>query len=144
MLDRISFEISSGETLGIVGESGCGKSITALSIMRLLPQPAGHIDSGEIIFQGQDLLQSASAAMHTIRGNKIAMIFQEPMTALNPVQKIGKQLQEPFLLHHPDMSGYDRIVQATQLLTEVGIPSPEKRLQREYLPTNSRGVCANE
>ncbi len=131
VLDRINFEISSGETLGIVGESGCGKSITALSIIRLLPQPAGHIDSGNIIFEGQDLLQSPPATMHAIRGNKIAMIFQEPMTALNPVQKIGKQLQEPFLLHRPDMSGYDRIKRATQLLTEVGIPAPEKRLN-EY------------
>lgn len=139
VLDRINLEVSSGETLGIVGESGCGKSITALSIMRLLPQPSGHIDAGEILFEGQDLLQLPTFDMHKIRGSKIAMIFQEPMTALNPVQKIGQQLQEPFLLHRPDMSSYDRIKQATQSLADVGIPSPEKRLN-EYPHQLSGGM----
>ncbi len=139
VLDRINLEVSSGETLGVVGESGCGKSITALSIMRLLPQPSGHIDAGEILFEGQDLLKLPAFDMRKIRGNKIAMIFQEPMTALNPVQKIGQQLQEPFLLHRPDMSSYDRIKQATQSLADVGIPSPDKRLN-EYPHQLSGGM----
>ena len=139
VLDRINLELSSGETLGVVGESGCGKSITALSIMRLLPQPSGQIDSGQILFQGQDLLQLPADHMHKIRGNKIAMIFQEPMTALNPVQKIGRQLQEPFLLHRPEMSSYDRVKQVTQSLADVGIPSPEKRLN-EYPHQLSGGM----
>jgi oligopeptide/dipeptide ABC transporter ATP-binding protein len=139
VLDRVSFQVNSGETLGIVGESGCGKSITALSIMRLLPQPSGRIDGGQILFQGRDLVQATPESMHSIRGKQIAMIFQEPMTALNPVQKIGKQLQEPFLLHCPEMSSYDRIKRATELLAEVGIPSPEKRLN-EYPHQMSGGM----
>jgi oligopeptide/dipeptide ABC transporter ATP-binding protein len=139
VLDRINLQVNSGETLGIVGESGCGKSITALSIMRLLPQPSGRIDGGQILFQGQDLVRATPESMHSIRGKQIAMIFQEPMTALNPVQKIGKQLQEPFLLHCPEMSSYDRIKRATELLAEVGIPSPEKRLN-EYPHQMSGGM----
>jgi oligopeptide/dipeptide ABC transporter ATP-binding protein len=139
VLDGINLQVNSGETLGIVGESGCGKSITALSIMRLLPQPSGQIDGGEILFDGQDLARIPASGMHSIRGNQIAMIFQEPMTALNPVQKIGRQMQEPFLLHRPDMSAYDRIKRATELLTEVGISSPQKRLN-EYPHQLSGGM----
>lgn len=139
VLDCIDLHVNSGEALGIVGESGCGKSITALSIMRLLPQPSGRIDGGQIMFQGQDLVRATPELMHSIRGEQIAMIFQEPMTALNPVQKIGKQLQEPFLLHCPEMSSYDRIKRATDLLAEVGIPSPEKRLN-EYPHQLSGGM----
>ncbi len=139
VLDGIDLQVDSGETLGIVGESGCGKSITALSIMRLLPQPSGRIDGGRVLFQGQDLVNATPAAMHSIRGRQIAMIFQEPMTALNPVQKIGKQLQQPFLLHCPGMSSYDRSKRAAELLVEVGIPSPDKRLN-EYPHQLSGGM----
>jgi peptide/nickel transport system ATP-binding protein len=139
VLDGIDLQVDSGETLGIVGESGCGKSITALSIMRLLPQPSGRIDGGRVLFQGADLVTAKPEAMHSIRGRQIAMIFQEPMTALNPVQKIGKQLQEPFLLHCPGMSSYDRHKRAAELLVEVGIPSPEKRLN-EYPHQLSGGM----
>ncbi len=139
VLDGIDLQVASGETLGIVGESGCGKSITALSIMRLLPQPSGRIDGGQVLFRGEDLVKATPKAMHGIRGGQIAMIFQEPMTALNPVQKIGKQLQEPFILHCPEMSSHDRIKRATELLVEVGIPSPEKRLN-EYPHQLSGGM----
>lgn len=139
VLDGIDLQVASGETLGIVGESGCGKSITALSIMRLLPQPSGRIDGGQVLFRGADLVKATPQAMHGIRGGQIAMIFQEPMTALNPVQKIGKQLQEPFILHCPEMSNHDRIKRATELLVEVGIPSPEKRLN-EYPHQLSGGM----
>ena len=139
VLDGIDLQVASGETLGIVGESGCGKSITALSIMRLLPQPSGRIDGGQVLFRGEDLVKATPQAMHGIRGGQIAMIFQEPMTALNPVQKIGKQLQEPFILHCPEMSSHDRIKRATELLVEVGIPSPEKRLN-EYPHQLSGGM----
>ena len=139
VLDGIDLQVASGETLGIVGESGCGKSITALSIMRLLPQPSGRIDGGQVLFRGADLVKATPQAMHGIRGGQIAMIFQEPMTALNPVQKIGKQLQEPFILHCPEMSSHDRIKRATELLVEVGIPSPEKRLN-EYPHQLSGGM----
>lgn len=139
VLDDVSFTIGRGETMGIVGESGCGKSITALSIMRLLPQPSGRIDSGEVWLEDQDLLQLPATDMRRIRGNRVAMIFQEPMTALNPVHKIGAQLQEPFSLHRPDLSRYDRTREAIRLLTEVGIPSPEQRLN-EYPHQLSGGM----
>ena len=97
-LDNINFSASAGETLGIVGESGCGKSVTALSIMRLLPQPMGQIVSGSINFQGRDLTQLPLTEMQKIRGAQIGMVFQEPMTALNPVHTIGKQLVEAQLV----------------------------------------------
>lgn len=139
VVDDVSFSVDRGECLGLVGESGCGKSITALSIMRLLPQPAGQIDNGEILFGDQDLRTLPAQSMRGIRGNRIAMIFQEPMTALNPVHKIGKQLQEPFRLHRPDMSKHDMTKEAIRLLTEVGIPSPEKRLN-EYPHQLSGGM----
>jgi oligopeptide/dipeptide ABC transporter ATP-binding protein len=128
VVDDISLTINAGESLGLVGESGCGKSITALSIMRLLPQPHGRIDAGEVLFDDDNLVAISPAAMRTRRGNQMAMIFQEPMTALNPVYTIGRQLQEPFRLHQPDMSKHDRIRRAIDLLSEVGIASPEKRM----------------
>jgi peptide/nickel transport system ATP-binding protein len=115
-VDELSFTVAAGETLGIVGESGCGKSVTALAIMRLLPQPMGSIASGSIQFQGEDLAKLPVARMEKIRGAKIGMVFQEPMTALNPVKTIGKQLIESLLLH-TDLK-----------LDHVGIPSPDIRI----------------
>ena len=128
-LDDISFELKAGETLGIVGESGCGKSVTSLSIMRLLPKPAGWIASGEVLFRGQDLTQLPADDMHNIRGNRIAMIFQEPMTALNPVYKIGRQLGETLALHNPQMSKQEIEEASIHMLERVGIPAPHRRMK---------------
>jgi len=98
-VDGVDFEIYPGETLGIVGESGCGKSVTSLSIMRLIPEPPGKIVDGEIIFNGKDLTKLSQSEMRKIRGNDISMIFQEPMTSLNPVYTIGDQISEAIILH---------------------------------------------
>ncbi len=128
VLSDVSFELKKGRTLGIVGESGCGKSVASLSIMRLLPLPAGNIESGKILLGEDDLLNLPVEQMHAIRGKRIAMIFQEPMTALNPVQKIGDQLLEVFQLHFPDLSREKMIENAIEMLEKVRIPSPEKRM----------------
>ena len=138
-VDGVSFELARGETLGIVGESGCGKSVTSLSIMRLLPKPAGQIVGGEILFKGEDLVQLPADDMHNIRGNRIAMIFQEPMTALNPVYRIRRQLGETFALHNPEMSKRDRLRASVEILKKVGIPEPEQRL-KEYPHQLSGGM----
>ncbi|MEX0941299.1 MAG: ABC transporter ATP-binding protein [Pseudomonadales bacterium] len=126
-VDDISFDVVAGETLGIVGESGCGKSVTALSIMRLLPQPMGQVAGGRILFRGQDLANLAISEMEKIRGNSIGMVFQEPMTALNPVHTIGKQLTEVLLLHKK-ITTREAIREAINILDRVGIPSPDIRL----------------
>ncbi len=126
-VDDVSFEVKKGKTLGIVGESGCGKSVTALSIMRLLPKPAGIIESGMILFKDTDIVKINPDKMHNIRGNHISMIFQEPMTALNPVQKIGKQIGEVFQLHYSDMNEKEIWKASVEMLYKVGIPDPEKR-----------------
>ena len=138
-LDDISFELMPGETLGIVGESGCGKSVTSLSIMRLLPKPAGRIVGGEVLFDGQDLVQLPADEMHDIRGNRIAMIFQEPMTALNPVYKVGRQLEETLLLHKPELNESQRREACVAMLEKVGIPAPQRRLN-EYPHQLSGGM----
>ena len=138
-LDDVSFELGAGETLGIVGESGCGKSVTALSIMRLLPKPAGSIVGGSVVFDGVDLRRLAADEMHSIRGNRIAMIFQEPMTALNPVYKVERQLGETFLLHNPGMSREAVRAASLEILEKVGIPAPERRLN-EYPHQLSGGM----
>ena len=138
-LDDISFELMPGETLGIVGESGCGKSVTSLSIMRLLPKPAGRIVGGEVLFDGQDLVQLPADEMHDIRGNRIAMIFQEPMTALNPVYKVGRQLEETLLLHKPELNESQRREACVAMLEKVGIPAPQRRLD-EYPHQLSGGM----
>jgi len=138
-LDDISFEVKAGETLGIVGESGCGKSVTSLSIMRLLPKPAGNIVNGEVIFKGQDLVKLPADDMHNIRGNRIAMIFQEPMTALNPVYRISRQLNETLALHNPGMSKGDIQQASIDMLKRVGIPAPERRM-KEYPHQLSGGM----
>lgn len=120
----VSFTINAGQTIGIVGESGCGKSVTAMSLMGLLPPQAARIDGGEIRFQGQDLLQLKAAKMADLRGNQLAMIFQEPMTALNPVLTIGEQLCEP-LIRHRGESAKNAWQHATQLISHVGLARAE-------------------
>ncbi len=127
-VESVSFEVKKGQTLGIVGESGCGKSVTSLSIMRLLPKPSGYVVSGEILLGTQDLLKLPAEEMRHIRGNRISMIFQEPMTALNPVHRIGKQINEAFHLHQPEMDDAAVFRESVELLTKVGIPAPEQRM----------------
>ena len=137
-LDRVSFDIRKGETMGLVGESGCGKSVTAYSIMNLLPQPIGRITSGEINFLSHDLLSLSPEELRKFRGNDIGMIFQEPMNALNPVQKIGNQLSEVFLIHQ-DISDHQAWLSSIEMLDSVGIPSPENRAH-EYPHQLSGGM----
>jgi len=138
-IDNMSFNLHGGETLGIVGESGCGKSVTALSIMKLLPVPAGKYLSGEILFKERDILKIDKDELSSIRGSRIAMIFQEPMTALNPVQNIGKQIAEVFHLHMKWMKASEIRDESVSLLKRVGIPEPEQRL-REYPHQLSGGM----
>ncbi len=126
-VDDISFSIYKGKTLGIVGESGCGKSVTSLSIMRLIPQPPGEIAKGEILYRGQDLLKLSMSEMRKIRGNEISMIFQEPMTSLNPVFTVGNQIMEAILLHQK-VTRREAKNKAIEMLKLVGIPSPEERI----------------
>ena len=127
-VEDVSFQVEKGQTLGIVGESGCGKSVTALSIMRLLPKPAGTIEGGRILFEDIDITGLPAEEMHEIRGNRISMIFQEPMTALNPVHKIGSQLREVYQLHFSDMSDSEMWRESIGMLQKVGIPDPEERV----------------
>ena len=127
-VNDVSFELREGETLGLVGESGCGKSVTALSIMRLVPSPPGRIVSGDVIFQGQNLLKISEAEMQNVRGRDIGMIFQEPMTSLNPVLSIGRQLREPLELHL-GMTKQQSLNRSSELLELVGIPDPATRLK---------------
>ena len=126
-VDGVDYEVRKGETLGVVGESGCGKSVTALSIMRLIPDPPGKIIAGDIVFEGQSLLALSNEEMRRIRGNKISMIFQEPMTSLNPVYTIGNQISEALRLHQglSKKDAHDRSIDMLQL---VGIPLPERRV----------------
>jgi oligopeptide/dipeptide ABC transporter ATP-binding protein len=138
-VDRISFDLRKGEILGIVGESGCGKSVTALSIMRLLPQPYGKYLGGEIIYNARNLLGLASEDMRFIRGNSISMIFQEPMTALNPVKKIGKQISEVLELHKKNLSKNEMHNETLSLLEKVGISEPAQRMN-EYPHQLSGGM----
>jgi oligopeptide/dipeptide ABC transporter ATP-binding protein len=125
-VDGVSFSLEAGRTLGIVGESGCGKSVTSLSIMGLVPQPPGRIAGGEILFDGVDLLKLSAEEMRELRGNKISMIFQEPMTSLNPVFTIGDQIVEGILRHRP-VSRDEAKARALEMLRRVRIPSPEQR-----------------
>lgn len=125
-VNGISFVVEKGKTLGIVGESGCGKSVTVLSVMRLIPEPPGKIYSGEVLFEGKDLLKLDMAAIQDIRGQKIAMIFQDPMTSLNPVLTIGKQISEAIIVHQK-VGKEEAFKQTVNLLDLVGIPQPEAR-----------------
>ena len=138
-VDDVGFSVPGGKTLGLVGESGCGKSVTALSVMRLLPQPSAKIEGGRIVFQGRDIVSLPEDRMRKLRGNRISMIFQEPMTALNPVHRIGRQLEEVFRLHFPDMKKKERRDRSLEMLVNVGIPDPVKRF-REYPHQISGGM----
>jgi len=138
-VDGVDFELGRGETLGIVGESGCGKSVTALSLMKLLPIPAGKYFGGEIIFNGKDILKMERRELYELRGNRISIIFQEPMTALNPVIKIGRQMAEVLWLHRTDLEKNEIYDETVQLLKHVGIPEPEQRLN-EYPHQLSGGM----
>ncbi len=136
-VDGVSFHVEAGETLAVVGESGCGKSVTAMSVLRLIPAPPGKI-AGAIRFQGKDLLQLSEPEMRAIRGNDISMIFQEPMTSLNPVLTVGRQIGETLRLHQ----GLDKAAaeqRAIEMLTLVGIPEPARRV-REYPHQLSGGM----
>jgi oligopeptide transport system ATP-binding protein len=127
-VDGISYDLQEGETIGLVGESGCGKSVSALSLLRLIPSPPGKIVDGEVLFEGDDLLKVDDEEIRHVRGNRIAMIFQEPMTSLNPVLTIGRQLTEALELHmHMDRRAATN--RAIELLDMVGIPSAKSRIK---------------
>ncbi len=127
-VDDVSFSVERGKTLGLVGESGCGKSVSSLSIMRLIPTPPGAIVGGQIFFEGTDLLKLSEKEMRNVRGNKISMIFQEPMTSLNPVFTIGDQIGEAVELHNRSLSQDKVRARAIEMLELVGIPEPNKRV----------------
>jgi len=129
-IDGVDLEIFTGETLGVVGESGCGKSVTALSIMGLIEYPPGKIVGGEIIYKNKDLIKLSESEMRKVRGNEISMIFQEPMTSLNPVYTIGYQISEA-ILSHKKLSKKEAMEQSVEMLKKVEIPLPEKRVN-EY------------
>ncbi len=137
-VDGVSFDVAEGGTLGIVGESGCGKSVTSLSIMQLLPSPPGLVEGGTIRFEGKNLLELSEKEMQRLRGNRISMIFQEPMTSLNPVYTAGQQIMEAIRMHRK-VSRKDARKQAIEMLTLVGIPAPEQRVD-EYPHQLSGGM----
>ena len=137
-VNGVSFTVNPGEALGIVGESGCGKSVTAMTIMRLLSTPPARIWGGEILLEGRDLLRLSRGRMRRVRGNEIAMIFQDPMTSLNPVLTIGRQITEVLELHK-GMRGAAAETRAAELLDMVGIPAPRRRLN-EYPHQFSGGM----
>lgn len=137
-VDGVSFNVPKGKTVGIVGESGCGKSVTSMSIVDLLPKPMGHVRGGEVIFKGRDIRKVDHKEFYKIRGGQIGVIFQEPMTALNPVHKIGRQLMEVLLLHR-DITKQQARAQAIEILDKVGIPAPERRVD-EYPHQLSGGM----
>jgi oligopeptide/dipeptide ABC transporter ATP-binding protein len=129
-VDDVSLTVAAGEVLGIVGESGCGKSVLSLSILRLLPMPPAIFAGGQILFDGQDLLKASTEEIRRIRGNRISMIFQEPMSALNPVFTIGNQLAEVFQVHQ-SLSKAEALAKAVTMLETVGVPAPRRRV-KEY------------
>ena len=137
-VNDVSFSLNKGHTLGIVGESGCGKSITSLSVMRLIDSPPGKIVGGKIIFKGEDLLAKSEEEMRRVRGKRIAMIFQEPMTSLNPVYTVGRQIEEALLIHET-MTKKEAKRRALEMLRLVRIPLPEKRFD-EYPHQLSGGM----
>ena len=138
-VDGVSYSIAPGETLGIVGESGCGKSVTAMSIMGLIPMPPGKIEGGAIRFKGRDLTKLSDAELRAVRGNQISMIFQEPLTSLNPVYTAGAQIIEAILVHNPGTEPAEARRIAIDMLGKVGIPDPGKRVD-EYPHQMSGGM----
>ena len=138
-IDKVSFSLIKGETLGIVGESGSGKTVTSKTLMRIIPSPPGKITGGKVLFHGEDLVTATDKRMQKIRGNKIAMIFQEPMSALNPVFTVGWQIDESLRLHQKDLSKAQRAKRVLEMLHKVKIPSPEQRV-REYPHQLSGGM----
>src|SRR2546423_4898824 len=136
-VDGVSYNVKSGETLGVVGESGCGKSVAALSVLRLVANPPGRIVGGAIHFDGRNLLDLGEAEMESIRGNDISMIFQEPMTSLTPLLTIGRQIGEA-MVQHRGMSWREAMDEATEMLRRVHIPEPERR-RRAHPPPRSGG-----
>ena len=126
-VDGVSFELDKGRTLGIVGESGCGKTVTAMSIVDLLPKPSGQVLSGSIRFNDRELRGADPETLYKVRGNEIGVIFQEPRAALNPVQRVGKQITESLLLHR-ETTHQEALQRAVELLDAVGIPAPERRI----------------
>jgi len=129
LLDGVDLQVRAGEVVGLVGESGCGKSLTALSILQLLPRPQARLDGGRILFQGQDLVPLSGDQLARLRGGRISMIFQDAMAALNPVQRVGRQLLEVLALHRPGLSSLQRRQRAVELLARVGLPDPAERMQ---------------
>ena len=138
-VNGVNFEVYKGKTIGIVGESGSGKSVSALAVMGLIPNPPGRVKSGLIKYRGENLLEKSGDEMRKIRGNKIAMIFQEPMTSLNPVFTVGTQIDEVLALHQSELSKEERASKGIEMLKLVGIPSPEKRY-KEYPHQLSGGM----
>ncbi|HAT8543588.1 ABC transporter ATP-binding protein [Vibrio vulnificus] len=137
VLHGVNFDVRAGRTLGLVGESGSGKSVTSMSIMGLLPKPYGQIVNGQILYRGTDLVTLPAEQMYAMRGDRISIIFQDPMTALNPVHTVGRQINEVLELHRPDLDKHARNEYALEMLKKVRIPLPEKRLN-EY-PHNLSG-----
>ncbi|EMB50832.1 oligopeptide ABC transporter ATP-binding protein [Vibrio mimicus] len=137
ILHGVSFDVKKGRTLGLVGESGCGKSVTAMSIMGLLPKPYGRVIGGEILYRGTDLVKLPPKEMYSMRGDRISIIFQDPMTALNPVHTVGKQLMEVLALHRPELNRAALRKHALEMLEKVRIPMADKRFD-EY-PHNLSG-----
>ncbi len=127
-VNQVSFEVIPGKTLGVVGESGCGKSVTALSILRLIPSPPGRIAGGSVEYQGRDLTKMPTSDLRAVRGNAISMIFQEPMTSLNPVMTVGEQVAEAVRLHRK-MKRKEALAVAVDMFRRVGIPAPEQRVR---------------
>lgn len=126
-VDKVSFDVDAGKSIGLVGESGCGKTVTAMSIVDLLPKPSGHVLEGEILLKGEDLRQVSDKRLRSVRGGEVGVIFQEPMTALNPVQRVGKQMVEVIRLHKK-LGPRKALRLAVEWLEKVGIPDPEKRV----------------
>src|SRR4029078_12763205 len=129
-VDGISYDLYPGETLGIVGESGSGKSVSTMSLLGLIPQPPGKVVRGEALFKGTDLLKISKKELRHIRGNEIALIFQDPMTSLNPVLKIGAQIGEAIKTHHPEAKDSEIKERAIGLLRTVGVPNPDRRYEQ--------------
>ena len=137
-VDGVSFSVDPGETLAVVGESGCGKSVTSLSIMRIIASPPGRIVAGRVLFEGRDLLALTEEEMRAVRGNAISMIFQEPMTSLNPALTVGRQIAESLVLHR-GLSRDAAMAKAVDMLRKVRMPEPERRV-RQYPHELSGGM----